>query len=171
MGDKNICLTCAAGYGLRSGSLCVAECPIGTYESGTRCLPCDANCLTCQGSASQCTSCRQSGGLGFLLGSTCIDGCPPGMASQAGVCAACQYPCSQCSTGPEICTACDQSDGSLYLYGPTCIGQCPSGYNVNEAAKRCEGCSIGCARCKVGDNRVCQKCEDGLLLYEDECIS
>ena len=52
VGDKNVCLTCAPGYGLRSGSLCVSECPIGTYESGTRCLPCDANCLTCENSPS-----------------------------------------------------------------------------------------------------------------------
>ena len=172
VGDRSTCLTCAAGYDLRLGQQCVDRCPLGTYQSGARCLPCDSTCLTCDGQADFCTSCSASGSFNYLFNNKCLeDSCPPNMGNLAGVCFDCQFPCSECSTGPKICTACSQQDGIAYLYGPSCITECPIGFQVNEKEKKCEGCGGGCLRCDPIDQRICLQCDGNLLNYLGSCVS
>ena len=171
-GDRYECLECAAGYDLRLGQKCVTSCPIGTFQSGSRCIECDSTCLTCSGQADFCTSCSSTGTFNFLHQNKCLENsCPPGMGNLAGVCFDCEFPCSECSTGPQICTACSQEDGIAYLYGPTCITECPVGFQVNEVEKQCEGCGAGCLRCNAQDQRICEQCEGNMLMFEGTCVS
>ena len=63
-----------------------------------------------------------------------------------------------------MCTSCKGVENRDYLWGPTCVTKCPDGFNQNEDTFECEGCPTGCHECDPKDNRVCQKCELGLLL-------
>ena len=165
MGDKEQCIECADGYNFRMGDECVSSCPMGTYESGQLCLPCDSHCQSCIGESDFCTSCSPNGSFNFLFGNSCLDSCPGGMGNNAGVCFDCEFPCSECSTGPRICTACSQEDGLVFLYGPSCTDQCPVGYIVNVELKKCEGCSNGCEVCDENDQRICIQCESSMMMY------
>ena len=168
VGDRRQCRECADGFNLRLGQECVQQCPFGTYQSGSRCLECDSSCLTCEGSATFCTSCD---GESSLFDNRCLDGCPPGWGRVGSECFECAFPCSECSTAPEMCTACSQADGLAFLFGPTCVQECPDGFNTNLEDKECEGCGAGCVECDAVDQRICLKCESGLMMFQNGCVS
>ena len=42
---------------------------------------------------------------------------------------------------------------------------------MNESEKRCEGCGSGCDECDANDQRICLKCESGLMMHLDACVS
>lgn len=165
-GDKIQCVTCAAGYDLRLDRRCVEQCPIGYYQDGIRCKPCNSNCLSCEGSADSCTACDTSSDFNYLFESKCYDNCLPGMGSLAGVCFDCEFPCKECGISSTTCTECSQEKGTAFLYGPTCINECPAGFQVNMGTKRCEGCGAGCTNCDKDDNRICLECQADLLLHK-----
>ena len=170
-GDRNRCLECAEGFNFRMGDRCVERCPVGTYQSGTRCLPCDSNCAACEGSADYCIECDKNSEFYFLLDNKCLSGCPSGMGDLAGVCFDCAFPCSECSTGPLICRECSQDRGTAFLWGPTCIDACPLGYQTNLDAMKCDGCGSGCDVCDEEDQRICLQCQGDFMMFQTECVT
>jgi hypothetical protein len=67
--NSSSCLSCypTSTRNLFSQPNCYDVCPWGTYQFGYQCFPCDATCLTCLDSASNCTSCDLSGSAPLLF--------------------------------------------------------------------------------------------------------
>lgn len=167
-GDAEDCLTCSPAYNLydEANNICLKSCPDGQFEKDGLCLPCDANCFTCAGGADVCTSCKAAEltSFSFLVASTCRESCPDRYGTLAGECFPCEGDCDTCSSTPTMCTSCKGVENRDYLWGPTCVSKCPDGFNQNEVTFECEGCPAGCHECEATDNRVCTKCELGLML-------
>ena len=87
---------------------CNDICVDGKFEdiSLYKCSPCDSNCLTCQGSANFCETCKQTTAFTILYAQsnttqTCVSSCPQGMYPNTAVspttCTDCVSPCATCS--------------------------------------------------------------------------
>ena len=105
---QNNCLTCNTGSDHRlystTSKRCFSACPDGTFESGSSCMDCNANCATCGGSASTCLSCSPGN---FLYNAQCFSSCPSGTTPSGSICAAnCASNQFLASTSPDICSTC-----------------------------------------------------------------
>lgn len=123
---------------------CLANCPINSYWTGSKCSLCKGSCKTtgcakfdtacnlcrdplcsvCTGYASLCTTCKSNTSI-----SNGVCSCAPGYAydSVSGSCLACTTGCSTCSLStPIACTACSPM---YYLIGSACLSYSPTGYS------------------------------------------
>ena len=152
--SSTVCSTCATGYSL-VGTNCVlcpsictgcngynscTGCNAGYFLSSGTCLPCSAPCLTCTTSASNCTSCINTGlATGYLYnssGNSCVN------CSTIG--------CNNCSTGVGVCSA---ASAGYSFSTSTLIYQC----NI-----------YSCLNCS--SNQTCNQCADGNVLNNSLCI-
>jgi hypothetical protein len=95
------CTTCKSLFLLYLGT-CVGSCSIGTYQSGTSCLPCAASCTECKTTPDNCISCL--GKTTFLYNNLCVVSCPADLYQTNNQCMSCQKPCLLCTpSGPTSC--------------------------------------------------------------------
>ena len=139
--DDKKCIICADGY----------------FMVSSNCVPCDANCRTCQDNSVKCTGCFR----GFELVDesckrNCIENCAScdspctrcdeGFFLKTGVCRKCSGNCRKCGDSAEQCLECFEG---LVLVGKKCRLPCP----------------IGCTECKY----PCPSCLNGYYLKDGEC--
>jgi proprotein convertase subtilisin/kexin type 5 len=150
------CFVCDTSYYL-SGNTCDTACTTG-YGSVTAsmiCVACDAKCLTCQETATNCQTCTTSGtNEAFLLGgTTCVASCTGATVANTGthVCDACPSDCTTCSSA-SVCTVCAATFG---LLNSTCYSPCPDGYWLNGGT--CSPCFVKCSICSTSAS-TCSAC-------------
>ncbi len=148
------CTSCLTGYTLIGSSctalpicsafryqgVCVAICPNTTYATGTNCLTCINNCLTCS-TATFCTSCLPRF---LLLNNACVGSCPLGTYATSSSCITCPTNCAQCSlySGNLVCFSCSTG---FSLLDKVC-SVCPNNTHVISGAN-CVACLSPCLTC------------------------
>jgi proprotein convertase subtilisin/kexin type 5 len=174
--SNNGCTTCneAAGYNLALASTtkCILGCPQGQYVTGSPkvCNSCDANCLTCQTTATNCLSCGLSVGSQMFLNpsATCVVNCPSKYypESISKTCLPCDSSCLTCS-GPLAtnCISCDKAASQqmfLNLSSGTCGLTCSQNYySGSGGVYQCNQCDISCLKCSTANtNADCQSCNE-----------
>lgn len=162
--DPTLCLSCANPYLLlASNSTCVTACPLGTTQSGSLCVPCSFNCLSCV-SQSSCTKCSNST---YLYQGSCVYNCPLGTYPADSTCRSCNIAfCLQCSS-PSICTTCDPNSGA-WLFNGTCMINCPVGTYQASTVGQCTPCSAGCSACI--NSSYCSACVTGFYFSQGQCL-
>lgn len=182
------CLSCIGGY-ILNGTVCQESCNDGFYLSSqqvsynnevqdqnfgiySQCLPCDVECSTCSGSASNCITCSQ----GYVMSSgSCVSSCPASSVNVNNICTNCPSLCYQCSST----TSCDACVSSAVLFEGQCVTGCPEGYfsslitntSINSAAYSCVICSQNCQSCNGRSQYNCLSCKEGYYLRYNMCLS
>ncbi len=140
------CLTCINPYSLMSG-ICILQCPTGFYrDSNSVCRQCDLQrCLTCQESASNCTSCAYPFVLVIYnsgVNGKCDVNCGFGSFYDLNnrICAPCSFGCMSCLDA-MTCVSCI---GGTYLYQDKCIMSCPVGFVGSSTDNICKKCPTNC---------------------------
>lgn len=144
----NKCTTCNElspyPYFLRGRWACLSACPITHFASDTNeCLLCSPNCMTCSGTASNCTSCSVSDpALSYLSwNGSCVSMCARGEVSIQQTCYRCRPPCKECTSSADYCSECLTG----VSHKGRCYDACPSEtYSQNG---RCEACPKNCVEC------------------------
>jgi len=157
--DKDKCLSCFKDEHLIELDECVESCTKGFFENPNvtpkECKKCDGNCVTCQGSATNCLTCENptpwlQGGVcaGSCLdtkykhdtneGKKCLDECPGGYYEDdyEMTCEKCGEDCKACTDG-DSCTECIEESGKEYLEDGQCIDKCSEGMWIYVAEKKC----------------------------------
>lgn len=147
------------------------------------CQPCNAACLLCNLSSTNCQKCQNvSGVLYYYYAEKCLITCPNGYYGQNtnNTCVLCNLACSLCF-GPSTdqCYSCQPDNQTLlyyYLsYGTTsCVQICPYGQYAVNGSYTCQPCNINCATC-VGTSTNCLTCTyvntiNIVYLYQNACI-
>ncbi|KAL1247680.1 hypothetical protein QQF64_023056 [Cirrhinus molitorella] len=145
---------------------CWSECPEGYFETELGiCEPCDELCLTCDGTSTQCLSCRE--GL-HLANGKCGQNCGPmSYVAEDGTCRRCASHCDVC-TDFSTCTRCS----FLYLLlNGACKAVCPKGYFEDLDKGVCVNCHPTCATCSGPLSDDCETCSAlNPKLYEGTCL-
>ena len=143
------------------------ECPEGQYGNVDNCLPCDGECLTCDGpNSTDCFTCRNfrielANATTYVqcvpacasvstLDRVCLDTCDPNTfpaistTENITVCQLCHPQCdpNRRCTGADA-TQCDGCRNVLDVLNGTCIDQCPLGTYQDEL-NRCVPCDNQC---------------------------
>ncbi|AWP07675.1 putative extracellular matrix protein FRAS1 [Scophthalmus maximus] len=150
-------------------------CPPGslTVAQEGRCCPecrqvrCDADCLSCSGSADHCESCRDPKAVLHL--GRCLSLCPAGFYAEGRACRACRSTCSTCSSGWG-CLSCGPPLPLLSAGRDRCLASCPAGsYRHDESD--CRRCQESCSECRGPGQQECVSCSDPAALLKDgECV-
>ncbi|XP_031505761.1 uncharacterized protein LOC116268094 [Nymphaea colorata] len=169
------CLSCSTGRLIYNTNTC-GSCASGTFaNSGTTCAPCDANCGTCQTSATNCLTCGLiSSQQSYLYSDNkCYTTCPAGSykddSSGSYLCTACPAGCAQCSlaSGSVACSLCSSVSGvQFYLSGTSCVSSCGSGKygGINSSLQPvCLSCVSPCNDCLSAT--ACTSCSTGVLVF------
>jgi len=86
----------------------------------------------------------------------------------------CDFPCQQCSSSSgTTCSSCYNEDSKYYLYQSSCVTDCGSStqFKYYNSGAVCLACSSGCNSCSLsGTSVVCRSCENGKLLYNNNCV-
>ncbi|KAA0724286.1 hypothetical protein E1301_Tti003554 [Triplophysa tibetana] len=154
--SRDECVSCnTASYQLylfQGG--CYSNCPDGYFESelGT-CEACDGLCLTCDGTSTQCLSCRESL---HLASGQCRQNCAPmSYVGEDGACKRCAPHCDSCASS-DTCTRCS----FLYLLlNGECKAVCPKGYFEDLDQGICVNCHPTCATCSGPLSDDCETCD------------
>ncbi|XP_034935212.1 furin-like protease 2 [Chelonus insularis] len=157
---QDSCLSCAPAH-LRVIDLavCLQQCPEGYYENveNSTCVPCEANCASCQDRPSHCTSCEHHL---VMYENQCYAACPLyTFETQDYNCAPCHPNCETCNgTAQDQCISC--KPGYFSLNGE-CHSMCPAGYSADKKRRECVPCPLGCKSCSTGS---CFSCINGWSL-------
>ncbi|RLU19494.1 hypothetical protein DMN91_008051 [Ooceraea biroi] len=139
---QDSCLSCAPAH-LRVTDLavCLQQCPEGYYENteNSTCVPCEANCASCQDRPDKCTSCEHHL---VMHENKCYAACPSYTYETQ------DYNCAPCHPTCESCNG-------------TCRASCPVGYSADKKRHECVACPPGCASCAM---QSCTSCIDGWSL-------
>ncbi|ESU42289.1 Variant-specific surface protein [Giardia duodenalis] len=189
------CNTCQAPN--NAGPATCSACQDGYYkDSNGACTQCNTNsCLTCETSATQCTSCPEGK---YLNGNTCVDGTSNSCGANSyadkrtWTCKACSEiaGCTECAyndnLGGPVCSTCSSPNNLVKTAidgTTTCVAeaQCAAlntdgTHFLNQAKNKCLLCSdittdasdngnTGVANCKT-----CQKAADGTNPTCSECL-
>ncbi|XP_043278342.1 furin-like protease 2 isoform X2 [Venturia canescens] len=154
---QDSCLSCAPAH-LRVTDLavCLQQCPDGYYENSENntCVPCEANCASCQDRPDHCTSCEHHL---VMHENRCYAACPTRTyETQDYNCAPCHSTCETCNGTSE--TRCISCRPGLFSYAGTCRASCPPGYSADKKRRECVPCPPGCSGCSSG---ICTSCVDG----------
>ncbi|XP_012252633.2 furin-like protease 2 isoform X2 [Athalia rosae] len=143
---QDSCLSCAPAH-LRVTDLavCLQQCPEGYYENAENgtCVPCEANCASCQDRPDHCTSCEHHL---VMHENKCYAACPRYTYETMDYnCAPCHSSCETCNgTGPSQCISC--RPGLEFSEG-ACRTSCPTGYSADKKRRECILCPTGCQDC------------------------
>ncbi|XP_066589847.1 furin-like protease 2 isoform X2 [Prorops nasuta] len=157
---QDSCLSCAPAH-LRVTDLavCLQQCPEGYYENteNSTCVPCEANCGSCQDRPDRCTSCEHHL---VMYENKCYAACPLNTyETQDYNCAPCHSTCETCNgTAENHCISCRTGLFSLDGY---CRTSCPAGYSADKKRRECVPCPPGCATCATSG---CTSCIQGWSL-------
>ncbi|XP_020283129.1 furin-like protease 2 isoform X1 [Pseudomyrmex gracilis] len=157
---QDSCLSCAPAH-LRVTDLavCLQQCPEGYYENteNSTCVPCEANCASCQDRPDKCTSCEHHL---VMHENKCYAACPSyTYETQDYNCAQCHPTCETCNgTAEDQCISCRSG---LFALNGTCRSSCPAGYSADKKRRECVACPPGCASCAT---LSCTSCIDGWSL-------
>ncbi|KAL4460975.1 hypothetical protein ABPG74_016447 [Tetrahymena malaccensis] len=166
--DYTVCQACQLEYKYLVNNFCYSTCPNTTVKnSRDQCVPCTNNCLTCQLTTDNCTSCNSGF---YLVGSVCSATCPLGQVGISGICVSCTPPCAACKNIQTSCTKCDQN---TYLTGDSCVqqAQCPSGTYGDNSQRSCISCKNNCLTCS--DEITCKSCNQSSSFnkfYNGQCL-
>ena len=153
-------------------SQCVSQCPLGFYDSGGLCNPCDNVCESCDRmNSSNCITCSST--FPFLLinidnTKTCVGSCDDGYFIGGQTCHKCKEPCKTC-TDLNNCLSCINSD---YVYDYSnfkCFSNCTSNYLLKGG--NCMNCNANCNGClETLDN--CIECKSNYLSIstKEKCV-
>ncbi|XP_014467641.1 PREDICTED: furin-like protease 2 isoform X2 [Dinoponera quadriceps] len=157
---QDSCLSCAPAH-LRVTDLavCLQQCPEGYYENteNSTCVPCEANCASCQDRPDKCTSCEHHL---VMHENKCYAACPAyTYETQDYNCAPCHSTCETCNgTADNQCIVCRSG---LFALNGTCHASCPAGYSADKKRRECVACPPGCATCAT---LSCTSCVEGWSL-------
>jgi proprotein convertase subtilisin/kexin type 5 len=158
-------------------TICATDCPLGQYiddvHSPNVCLMCDANCVGCYGSATNCTLASGCKVNNFYNNATnsCVLVCPDGTFGNVATkfCQFCTSGCALCyGDGLSKCTKCTSYLTTNY-YLQINLDQCSTGCNTNEYGDptfyKCFLCNSACATCS--SSTVCATCQsvNGIAYY------
>ncbi|XP_046429629.1 furin-like protease 2 isoform X1 [Neodiprion fabricii] len=151
---QDSCLSCAPAHLLVTDlAVCLQQCPEGYYENlenGT-CIPCEANCASCQNRSDHCTACEHHL---VLHENTCYAACPKNTYETMDYnCEACHVSCETCNgTGETQCIGCRPG---LYFSEGTCLASCPTGFSPDKKRRECVQCPTGCLTCTSSGCTTC----------------
>ncbi|XP_012281896.1 furin-like protease 2 [Orussus abietinus] len=151
---QDSCLSCAPAH-LRVTDLavCLQQCPEGYYENieNNTCVPCEANCASCQDRPDHCISCEHHL---VMHENRCYAACPLyTYETQDYNCAPCHPTCETCNgTGENQCIGCRPG---LFSLNGSCRGSCPAGYSADKKRRECVPCPPGCATCATSSCITC----------------
>lgn len=184
------CASCSSA----NTQLCYTCIPGSFLAANSSCLRCNG-CLTCSGSAINCTSCPPA--QVFLNGTcnntctrNCIScttstdclACAKGFVLANGTCRGCARSCSNCSaTNITQCTSCAPG---LSLVNSACVScpdkcqtcsngicaTCIPGYTPNTAGTCVLSCALSCASCVDNQPTVCLSCYGTATLVNNQCV-
>ena len=123
------------------------RCEPGMYLSENECLPCDENCVTCEGEADFCMSCDAAQGM-YLSQNECMNN-----SELAGICRVfiTGGGCASCVTGnngqERTCVECDVECGSC-LNGDSRLTCAKVSFMTDEDTCRRTTDIVGCGRCR-----------------------
>ncbi|ELP95300.1 hypothetical protein EIN_141620, partial [Entamoeba invadens IP1] len=189
--DTNTCDVCPAGtYSLNQSTTCL-HCQDGFYstEKSSICLQCNVNCLICNNTNGNCTTCISGYGLDEL--SNCHI-CPVGTYANSAnnKCQQCGDKTYQPNEGQTYCISCDincETCGSVSGKCLTCYAgygldnngkceQCSDGYYSPGKTSSCSSCPIECVNC-YRESGECTTCQSGFKKVtnqntgNEECVS
>ncbi|ESU40510.1 Variant-specific surface protein [Giardia duodenalis] len=167
------CATCTAPQaGGSGGTATCTACVDGKYGD-TCATDCDANCKACKGTATQCTSCKDSGNNQYFKEGTNGDGTGTCVAEDG--CGNTHFPvaadkkCYPCSNtdkgGIASCQTCSKTETTL-----KCL-TCSDPKKPNTTGTACVACTItDCANCN--EENVCEACTNSKKLspLKDACL-
>ncbi|XP_058061771.1 furin-like protease 2 [Anopheles bellator] len=166
---QDSCLTCAPAHlYVTDLAVCLQVCPEGYYENydNRTCVPCEANCASCQDRPDYCTSCDHHL---VMHEHRCYAACPKNTYETEDYnCADCHPSCATCNGSSE--SQCILCRGGRFAHEGRCLNSCPDGYYGDKKRHECIGCPHGCATCSNG--AVCLTCHDHWTMNrKGKCIA
>lgn len=154
---QDSCLTCAPAHlHVTDLAVCLQVCPEGYYENydNKTCVPCEANCASCQDRPDYCTSCDHHL---VMHEHKCYSSCPVHTYETEDYnCASCHSSCSTCNGSSE--SQCITCRSGRFAFDGKCLNSCPAGYYGDKKRQECVACPRGCATCS--SNGFCLTCKD-----------
>lgn len=165
---QDSCLTCAPAHlYVIDLAVCLQTCPDGYFENSENktCVPCEANCASCQDRPDYCTSCEHHL---VMHEHKCFAACPKNTYETEDFnCADCHSSCSSCNGSSETqCILCKPNRFSLE---GKCLTSCPDGFYGDKKRKECLPCPTGCATCSSDTCLTCK--EDWVKNKKDKCVT
>ena len=162
-----VCTVCQPGY-LLDQNRCALTCVTNGYvPQGLICTSCNAECLTCANTPSNCTSCDTSGPNPYFFNNKCLSSCSGGYYSNNVL-----FTCSPCTPPCETCTdasisSCLTCVSGTFLYQNSCQASCPAKYYIN--GQVCSPCLDPCLTCTAAS--ICTSCNSTLFLLKQNCVA
>ncbi|XP_055845205.1 furin-like protease 2 isoform X2 [Episyrphus balteatus] len=157
---QDSCLTCAPAHlHVTDLAVCLQLCPDGYYENydNKTCVPCEANCASCQDRPDYCTSCDHHL---VMHEHKCYSACPlHTYETEDYNCASCHSSCATCNGSSE--SQCITCRSGRYALDGKCLNSCPDGYYSDKKRQECVACPTGCATCS--SNGFCLSCKDNWM--------
>uniref|UniRef100_A0A2M4DS50 furin n=1 Tax=Anopheles darlingi TaxID=43151 RepID=A0A2M4DS50_ANODA len=166
---QDSCLTCAPAHlYVTDLAVCLQVCPEGYYENydNRTCVPCEANCASCQDRPDYCTSCDHHL---VMHEHRCYAACPKNTYETEDYnCADCHASCATCNGSSE--SQCILCRSGRFAHEGRCLNSCPDGYYGDKKRHECIACPHGCATCSNG--AVCLTCRDNWTMNrKGKCIA
>lgn len=187
--NKSICITCKNDTfydNVTKTCLNNSKCAGSSFFQNNECKKCNLECLTCEGNASNCTSCvdyYNKNSL-FIQNGTgmCLNKCPsnyfgnkmtyiqtfsPYLNITYYKCEKCDENCLDCKdSGKNSCISCNQSNQlTQYLEYGNCISKCSQGLMLINSSICKENCSAE-AHCYKCSNQNFSQCTECISPYE-----
>nr|XP_036218232.1 furin-like protease 2 [Bactrocera oleae] len=154
---QDSCLTCAPAHlHVVDLAVCLQVCPDGYYENydNKTCVPCEANCASCQDRPDYCTSCEHHL---VMHEHKCYSACPlHTYETEDYNCASCHPSCDTCNGSAE--SQCITCRSGRFAFDGKCLNNCPDGYYADKKRQECVACPTGCATCS--SNGFCLTCRE-----------
>jgi proprotein convertase subtilisin/kexin type 5 len=174
----NTCFLCQSGYTLDPNShMCLNNNCLQTSQfynaTSNQCLSCAANCRTCYGLSTSCTSCLLSSPQTYLSNNSCLATCPAGFFTHqySLTCRPCSPQCATCYGSAVSCMTCQANLYLLAFYNPMspiCVALCPLGFWTNFTT--CQLCSPNCKSCNGPSQYQCLSCYPNFYLDDWQCV-
>ncbi|XP_052566318.1 furin-like protease 2 isoform X1 [Culex pipiens pallens] len=166
---QDSCLTCAPAHlYVTDLAVCLQICPDGYFENydNRTCVPCEANCASCQDRPDYCTSCDHHL---VMHEHKCYSACPKNTYETEDYnCADCHSSCMTCNGSSE--SQCILCRAGRFAHEGRCLNACPDGFFGDKKRHECMACPIGCATCSSGS--ICTGCHSNWTLNKKaRCIA
>ncbi|XP_055539465.1 furin-like protease 2 isoform X1 [Wyeomyia smithii] len=166
---QDSCLTCAPAHlYVTDLAVCLQICPDGYFENydNRTCVPCEANCASCQDRPDYCTSCDHHL---VMHEHKCYSACPKNTYETEDYnCADCHSSCMTCNGSSE--SQCILCRAGRFAHEGRCLNACPDGFFGDKKRHECMPCPIGCSTCSSG--QICTGCRDNWTMNKkSKCIA